>query len=550
MSSRLAFQTQLASIMEVLANAAVAEICKLVDDDYAVVSLQMSQCQRENKGLKRKLNLLELKMARGYAERRLRESAMNSRPNSRVHINTNEKFRGSSSSTGGVYDIQLDPMGMWSGGPGANNDHNSSQMHPNPIRDKSPDLQLVEPESLLVKEERMEDPLGDTEADDIPLIGEDGLVECGPRGGSGRTGPGDTTSHPPASAHGPEQVSQPQHPEQQQQGPRNRHRVEVSGSAPLLKSDSEPQHAGLLHQPHPAELDMYSGDDDRGDGLGPLVSFFNESSQAETPGAGQPSCSYSTVAEAAASFQSGHRRPLPASVTIHRHLPGNREEVLNIDSEEEEEGKATLEKWGRDSGMSAMFGGGGRFQGNHGNMAAPSQSRSISDIAMPSTSDANGWAHGGGGRNTGSGNTGFPLTRDGKVPHRTSAREKLFICNFCGKAFNRPKKVEIHLRTHTGERPFRCNTCGKMFSEAGNLKKHQRVHTGEKPFHCELCGKGFAWIRNLKTHHERNHPDVYPPDMSPSFIQPALLPTHMVKCHKEEHRKITVGPEQSSTAGP
>uniref|UniRef100_A0AAZ3R6R9 C2H2-type domain-containing protein n=1 Tax=Oncorhynchus tshawytscha TaxID=74940 RepID=A0AAZ3R6R9_ONCTS len=547
MSSRLAFQTQLASIMEVLANAAVAEICKLVDDDYAVVSLQMSQCQRENKGLKRKLNLLELKMARGYAERRLRESAMNSRPNSRVHINTNEKFRGSSSSTGGVYDIQLDHMGMWSGGPGASNDHNSPQMHPNPIRDKSPDLQLVEPESLLVKEERMEDPLGDAEADDVPLIGEDGVVECGPRGGSDRTGPGDSTSHPPTSAHGPEQLSQPQHPEQQQ-GPRNRHRVEVSGSAPLLKSDSEPQHAGLLHQPHPAAFDMYSGDDDRGDGLGQLGSFFNERNQAEAAGAGQPSCSYSTVAEAAASFQSGHRRALPASVTVHRHLPGSREEILNVDSEEED-GKAPLEKWGRDSGMSAMFGGGGRFQGNHGNMSAPSQSHS-NDITMPSTSDANGWTHGGGGRNTGGGNTGFPLTRDGKVPHRTSAREKLFICNFCGKAFNRPKKVEIHLRTHTGERPFRCNTCGKMFSEAGNLKKHQRVHTGEKPFHCELCGKGFAWIRNLKTHHERNHPDVYPPDTSPSFIPPALLPTHMVTCHKEEHRQITVDLEPSSTAGP
>lgn len=41
---------------------------------------------------------------------------------------------------------------------------------------QSPDLQLVEPESLLVKEERMEDPLGDAEADDVPLIGEDG--EC------------------------------------------------------------------------------------------------------------------------------------------------------------------------------------------------------------------------------------------------------------------------------------------------------------------------------------------------------------------------------------
>lgn len=99
MSSRLAFQTQLASIMEVLANAAVAEICKLVDDDYAVVSLQMSQCQRENKALKRKLHLLELKMARGNAERRLRESAMNSsRP--RVQINTCDRLRESSPSAG------------------------------------------------------------------------------------------------------------------------------------------------------------------------------------------------------------------------------------------------------------------------------------------------------------------------------------------------------------------------------------------------------------------------------------------------------------------
>lgn len=71
MANRIAFQTQLASIMEVLANAAVAEICKLVDDDYAVISLQMTQCQRENKALKRKLHILELKMARGFAERRI-----------------------------------------------------------------------------------------------------------------------------------------------------------------------------------------------------------------------------------------------------------------------------------------------------------------------------------------------------------------------------------------------------------------------------------------------------------------------------------------------
>lgn len=75
MSDRLAFQTQLASIMEVLANAAVAEICKLVDDDYAVVSLQMSQVQRENKVLKRRLHHLELKVARAAAGSRLRDTS-------------------------------------------------------------------------------------------------------------------------------------------------------------------------------------------------------------------------------------------------------------------------------------------------------------------------------------------------------------------------------------------------------------------------------------------------------------------------------------------
>lgn len=99
MSSRLAFQTQLASIMEVLANAAVAEICKLMDDDYAVVSLQMSQCQRENKSLKRKLHLLELKTARGNAERRLRESAMNG-SRARVQIHCGDRLRESSPTPG------------------------------------------------------------------------------------------------------------------------------------------------------------------------------------------------------------------------------------------------------------------------------------------------------------------------------------------------------------------------------------------------------------------------------------------------------------------
>ncbi|CDQ72832.1 unnamed protein product [Oncorhynchus mykiss] len=50
--------------MEMLANAAVAEICKLVDDDYAVFRLEITQSQKENRVLRRKLQLQELKVAR------------------------------------------------------------------------------------------------------------------------------------------------------------------------------------------------------------------------------------------------------------------------------------------------------------------------------------------------------------------------------------------------------------------------------------------------------------------------------------------------------
>ncbi|XP_055765388.1 zinc finger protein 205-like [Salvelinus fontinalis] len=80
MDNCMVFHTQIASIMEVLANAAVADICKLVDDDYAVFRLEITQSQKENRALRRKL--LELKVARERAERTMRERVLGSRPSS------------------------------------------------------------------------------------------------------------------------------------------------------------------------------------------------------------------------------------------------------------------------------------------------------------------------------------------------------------------------------------------------------------------------------------------------------------------------------------
>nr|XP_046181907.1 uncharacterized protein LOC124012383 isoform X1 [Oncorhynchus gorbuscha] len=80
MANCVVFHTQIASIMEVLANAAVAGICKLVDDDYAVFRLEITQSQKENRVLRRKL--LELKVGRERAERTMRERVLGSRPSS------------------------------------------------------------------------------------------------------------------------------------------------------------------------------------------------------------------------------------------------------------------------------------------------------------------------------------------------------------------------------------------------------------------------------------------------------------------------------------
>uniref|UniRef100_A0A674AP80 Uncharacterized LOC115201831 n=1 Tax=Salmo trutta TaxID=8032 RepID=A0A674AP80_SALTR len=99
MDNCMVFHTQIASVMEVLANAAVAEICKLVDDDYAVFRLEISQSQKENRALRRKL--LELKVARERAERTMRERVLASRPSIKILDRYRGIARGEGHLTGG-----------------------------------------------------------------------------------------------------------------------------------------------------------------------------------------------------------------------------------------------------------------------------------------------------------------------------------------------------------------------------------------------------------------------------------------------------------------
>ncbi|KAM9399575.1 uncharacterized protein ACWYII_031685 isoform 2-T2 [Salvelinus alpinus] len=104
----MVFHTQIVSIMEVLANAAVADICKLVDDDYAVFRLEITQSQNESRALRRKLQLLEMKVTRERAERTTRERA---RPSS---VKILDRYKGMARGEGhltGGYRSSVKPSG-------------------------------------------------------------------------------------------------------------------------------------------------------------------------------------------------------------------------------------------------------------------------------------------------------------------------------------------------------------------------------------------------------------------------------------------------------
>ncbi|KAJ3595498.1 hypothetical protein NHX12_004801 [Muraenolepis orangiensis] len=64
------FHSQLTSIMESLTRAAVAEICELVGDGYAVLQLEVTRSHQENDALRRKLRLIESIVDRGQQHRR------------------------------------------------------------------------------------------------------------------------------------------------------------------------------------------------------------------------------------------------------------------------------------------------------------------------------------------------------------------------------------------------------------------------------------------------------------------------------------------------
>ncbi|KAJ8247659.1 hypothetical protein GJAV_G00248790 [Gymnothorax javanicus] len=548
---------QLASIIEVLAKTAVAEICRAVDDGFAVLRLEMSQSKKENDALRRKLRLTEQHGSYGcHGKTRIGESMAK-------HQLDEPHF--SSEIIGTTEDSYFSLGQNMATSPLRDGDHDvlavmGSPVHP--VRHQCADMQ-ARTESVLIKEESVEeerDLWGEIKTED------ERSLEW--RAGSREKRPVQEAQNK-AVNHTEELTEQHRTrravwecavmeegrteslliKEERLQGPSSRqgeqnkrdkslHFVLRScDSALILEAHNSPEgEAGIPRAEQEtwevSGPEMGSGQDSQKlihraevlSGLGSEIVLFERaghqgsycaqgSAFAETE---DPCCSYSTEMGAQGLSFHSELHPSPpieeqgtnALACLHSEQQNGTDSVhslyLNAGDVNDSVKMATDTHTALDK--SAMPGpalkkyrldreptDGETIELLNGVTKYPSHTRT------PEKEHQVRQAH---SRPDTSVRKTYSLCEQwaSKSVTAATAGERVFICTHCGKSFSRPRNLETHLRVHTGEKPFSCTQCGKRFSQLSSLKTHLSVHTGERPFRCAQCGKRFAQPGYLKRH--------------------------------------------------
>ncbi|XP_019900874.2 gastrula zinc finger protein 5-1-like isoform X2 [Esox lucius] len=468
MTNYRAFHTQLSSIMDALTKAAVAEVCELVDDSYAVLQLEISRSHKENEALRRKLELIETIIARGQ---RGNMSESNHQDNNPLmlcdSINAERPSSGKAACTKQTND-NLRRTGTITAV------QEATEQATEESENKEVVLQLPEesrPDVVLIKEEKM---IGDSDAcndtQDILLISEEEATSVkmdNSEEGLSRLTPSSLQTRLRDWDRGGEDSS---HQSEQ--------RIEGSQKTPQgLRSEftagrENPLGLDYMLRETPSEPGSSSprGGDSEMETVEPIYDFQSEADAdvAATHPARkrfpyEPDSSQNSVA---GNFE------MKRGVSMVSSLPYNVE--LDMCSSWSNQGMP---------GMVSM---------QHGQYLKPDRR----ELLIDKVADLN--------------SSHYQMTAAGlQTTAKYDNREnKRFICTFCSKCFTSSRSLETHLRVHTGERPYSCAQCGKRFTQSGHLKTHQSVHTGERPFACEHCGKRFAGKQNLRLHQQKHHPNL------------------------------------------